>query len=229
MFRVTLLAHTPDPERVVHTAARVCYSSKGVVDLLRDSGGDSCAPLLRRVKDMGHLSVFEHVSFTFGIEGVSRAMTHQLVRHRIASYSQRSQRYVDEEGFSFVVPPEIADNQEAKELFERVVEDARVAYKRLQGMGVAREDARYLLPNACCSSIVVTMNARELLHFFTLRCCRRAQWEIRAVAKEMLRMCREIAPLLFEDAGPSCLRGPCLEGELSCGEAEAVRREFLAL
>ena len=229
MLRVTLLTHTQDPELTVFTAARVCYSSKELAALVREGRGTSPASLLKRVRTMGHLSVFEHASFTFGIEGVSRAMTHQLVRHRIASYSQRSQRYVDEEGFGFVTPPEVNGDSEAEALFEETVESCRKAYSRLVEMGIPKEDARYLLPNACFSSIVVTMNARELLHFFTLRCCRRAQWEIREVAKEMLRLCMGVAPLIFEDAGPSCLRGACPEGEMSCGEMDTVRREFLAL
>jgi thymidylate synthase (FAD) len=229
MHRVTLLTHTPNPEEAVYTAARLCYSSKDMGSLMRDAEGISCKSLIERVRAMGHLSVFEHASFTFGLEGVSRAMTHQLVRHRIASYSQRSQRYVDEEGFRFVVPPKIAQLPEAQELFSDVVERCRDAYARLLGLGVAKEDARYLLPNACCSSIVVTMNARELLHFFTLRCCRRAQWEIREVAKDMLRLCKKVAPLLFENAGPSCLRGPCPEGEMGCGHSQDVREEFLNL
>ncbi len=224
-----MLTHTQDPELTVFTAARVCYSSKELSTLAREGRGTSPASLLKRVRTMGHLSVFEHASFTFGIEGVSRAMTHQLVRHRIASYSQRSQRYVDEEGFGFVVPPTVRENPDARRLFDEMMESCREAYSRLVEMGIAKEDSRYLLPNACCSSIVVTMNARELLHFFTLRCCRRAQWEIREVAKEMLRLCRSVAPIIFEDAGPSCLRGACPEGELSCGEIETVRKEFLAI
>ena len=224
-----MLTHTPDPEQVVYTAARTCYSAGSLADLARDAGGVSPASLLKKVMGMGHLSVFEHASFTFGVEDVSRAMTHQLVRHRIASYSQRSQRYVDEEGFSPVVPPEIKKDRAAEALFHEVVDRCREAYGDLLSMGVSKEDARYLLPNACSTSIVVTMNARELIHFFTLRCCRRAQWEIREVAKEMLRLCRGVAPLIFGDAGPPCLRGVCPEGEMSCGEISAVRGEFLSL
>ncbi len=224
-----MLTHTPEPEETVYTAARVCYSPNDLAHLAREAKGESCMTLISRVRAMGHLSVFEHASFTFGIEGVSRAMTHQLVRHRVASYSQRSQRYVDEEGFRFVVPPKVKEHEEAHRLFEKVVEQCREAYRELLTMGIEKEDARYLLPNACCSTIVVTMNARELNHFFTLRCCKRAQWEIREVAKEMLRLCKKVAPVLFENAGPSCLRGPCPEGEMSCGKSEAVREEFLNL
>ena len=160
-----MLTHTPDPERVVYTAARVCYSSKDVLSLERGAEGGDYSSLLSRVRRMGHLSVFEHASFTFGIEGVSRAMTHQLVRHRIASYSQRSQRYVKEEGFRFVVPPEVESSHEAREVFGRVMELCREAYEELLGLGIEREDARYLLPNACFTSIVVTMNARSCFTF----------------------------------------------------------------
>ena len=226
-MRVRLLSHTPDPERVVYVAARLCYSKYPVEALEVESVHKSPAELIRRLKASGHHSVFEHASFTFAVEGVSRACTHQLVRHRIASYSQRSQRYVDESNFSCVVPPSL--DGEARGLFEGFVEEARRLYRRLLEMGVSREDARYILPQAVESSIIVTMNARELLHFFTLRCCNRAQWEIRGMAKEMLRQAKRVAPVLFEDAGPACLRGPCPEGEFSCGRAEEVREEFAAL
>jgi len=228
-MRVRLLFHTPDPERVVYIAARVCYSSKSVSELERESDYKSPQSLIRRLKASGHHSVFEHVLFTFSLEGVSRVLTHQLVRHRIASYSQRSQRYVSEENFSCVVPPSVAENPEAVEIFNGIVEQAREAYRRLVELGVDREDARYLLPHGAETQIVVSMNARELMHFFTLRCCNRAQWEIRSVAKEMLRQVKRVAPVLFEDAGPSCLRGPCPEGEFSCGRMDEVREEFAAL
>ena len=228
-MRVRLLFHTPDPEKVVYLAARLCYSKLPVSELEKEANHKSPVELIRRLKASGHHSVFEHATFTFSIEGISRVTTHQLVRHRIASYSQRSQRYVDESAFEYVIPPSVKVKPEAKRLFEEFVEHSREVYKRLVEMGVDREDARFLLPQAVETKIIVTMNARELMHFFTLRCCNRAQWEIREVAKRMLSEVKRVAPVLFEDAGPACLRGPCSEGEYSCGKAEEVRREFAVL
>ncbi len=224
-MEVVLLAYTPDPEGVVYTAARLCYSSKGIRELMGEEGV-SPMRLIEQIKASGHHSVLEHASFTFGIEGISRVTTHQLVRHRIASYSQKSQRYVTEEAFQYILPATVAEKGEARELFLRTMDTCREAYNRLLDMGVPKEDARYLLPSGCETKIIVTMNARELLHFFSLRCCRRAQWEIRAMAKEMLRHCKRVAPVIFQDAGPPCLRGPCPEGTFSCGEMEEVREEF---
>ncbi len=224
-MNVTLLACTPHPEGVVYTAARLCYSSKGIQELLREEGA-SPKRLIEQLKASGHHSVLEHASFTFGIEGISRVTTHQLVRHRLASYSQRSQRYVSEEDLQYITPPSVAENREAMDLFQQVMERCKEAYGRLLRLNIPKEDARYLLPSAAETKIIVTMNARELLHFFSLRCCRRAQWEIRAVAKEMLRICRHVAPTIFHNAGPPCLRGPCPEGPLGCGKAEEVREEF---
>ncbi len=224
-MEVELLAYTPNPEGVVYTAARLCYSSKGIRELMGEEGA-SPKRLIEQIKASGHHSVLEHASFTFGIEGISRVTTHQLVRHRIASYSQKSQRYVTEGAFQYITPPSVEENQEAKSLFQRVMETCQEAYNRLLALGIPKEDARYLLPSGGETKIIVTMNARELLHFFSLRCCRRAQWEIRAMAKEMLRHCKRVAPIIFSQAGPPCLRGPCPEGSFSCGEMEEVRKEF---
>lgn len=224
-MEVKLLAYTPHPEGVVYNAARLCYSSKGIRELMREEGA-SPKRLIEQIKASGHHSVLEHASFTFGIEGISRVTTHQLVRHRIASYSQKSQRYVAERDFQYVTPPSIKDSEEALELFHRVMEVCGDAYRKLLNMGIPKEDARYLLPSGCETKIIVTMNARELLHFFSLRCCRRAQWEIRNMAKEMLFLCRRVAPIIFYDAGPPCLRGPCPEGPFSCGKTQEVREEF---
>ncbi len=228
-MRVRLLYHTPDPEKVVYVAARMCYSKYSVDEIEREAAYKSPAGLIKRLKDSGHLSVFEHASFTFSIEEISRVTTHQLVRHRIASYSQKSQRYVDESDFSYVVPPSVEHSSAAKALFEDFMERAKELYRQLVELGVDKEDARYVLPQAVHTQIIVTMNARELMHFFTLRCCNRAQWEIRAVAKEMLRQVKRVAPVLFEGEGPACLRGPCPEGEFSCGRADEVREEFAVL
>jgi thymidylate synthase (FAD) len=172
---------------------------------------------ISKIVGMGHLSVIEHASFTFSVEGVSRALTHQLVRHRIASYSQQSQRYVSMNRASYIIPPSIALDPDAKKEYETLMNQIWKAYAEL-AQKVPKEDARYVLPNACNTNITVTMNARELTHFFSLRCCRRAQWEIRKMAWLMLLEVRQVSPILFENAGPGCVRGPCPEGEYSCGK-----------
>jgi thymidylate synthase (FAD) len=228
-MRVQLLTHTPDPEQVVAAAARLCYSDATISQLL-ERAPEQAPKLLRKILDMGHLSVLEHASFTFGIEGISRACSHQLVRHRIASYSQQSQRYVShDERFEAVTPASIADRPELAVRFEQHLAATHELYRELLDAGVPAEDARFVLPNAAATKLVMTMNARELHHFFALRCCRRAQWEIRAMAKEMLRLARRAAPLLFADTGPGCLRGACPEGVMTCGEAAAVRKEYKEL
>jgi thymidylate synthase (FAD) len=166
----------------------------------------------------GHFSTLEHASYTFAIDGVSRALTHQLVRHRIASFNQQSQRYVKyKDGLDVIVPETISANEETAALFDEAVDAAMEAYKKLLEAGVPAEDARYLLPNAAETKIVVTMNVRELLHFFSNRCCNRAQWEIRELAHAMLELARPTAPYIFMDAGASCVRGACPEGKMTCG------------
>lgn len=191
---------------------------------------DDHAALLAKILDLGHFSVLEHASFTFGIEGISRACSHQLVRHRIASYSQQSQRYVAvKERFPAIIPPSIAENPQLAGRFEQFLADCHSLYGELMAAGIPAEDARFVLPNAAETKLVMTMNARELRHFFALRCCRRAQWEIRAMATEMLRVCQPVAPLLFAGAGPGCLDGPCPEGKMTCGQIVAVRQEFKEL
>lgn len=226
---VQLLTHTPDPEQVVAAAARLCYSDSSIGQLLEKSRTDREA-FLRKILSLGHLSVLEHASFSFGIEGISRACSHQLVRHRIASYSQQSQRYVShEERFAAVTPPSVAERPELRARYEALLEEVHGVYRDLIKSGIPAEDARFVLPNAAATKLVLTMNARELLHFFNLRCCRRAQWEIRAMAVEMVRLARRAAPLLFADAGPGCLKGVCPEGPMSCGAMAEVRREFAEL
>lgn len=223
---VRLLYHTPDPERAVAAAARLCYAPIGAAELLETLDVASIQRVLKTVITGGHTSTLEHASFTFAIDGVSRAMTHQLVRHRLASYSQQSQRYVSYDDPTFIVPPEIEADPARREQFLAACQDMFARYRELLDAGVPAEDARYLLPNAMETKIVVTMNARELYHFFTLRCCRRAQWEIREVANRMLVLASEVAPYIFLDAGPSCRRGPCQEGKMTCGDPfPRVRRE----
>lgn len=236
-LKVKLLEYTPNPEDVVALSARLCYSALGIDKLKDKLTEEEKDRLINLLRESGHISPFEHASFTFAIEGISRACSHQLVRHRIASYSQQSQRYVsEEEGFDFITPPSIKEDEELRNLFYEAMKTAHNYYcmilKALEDKGLkgelARQDARFVLPNATETKIVVTMNARELLHFFTLRCCRRAQWEIRQLAIQMLKLVKEIAPRLFKNAGPSCLRGKCPEGKFSCGKAKEVRKEFSA-
>ena len=229
---VTLLAHTPNPERLVATAARLCYSADDVETIMDEMRYNDAEKQIKLLQSIGHESPIEHVSFTFAIEGVSRSLLAQITRHRIASFSVRSQRYVKVED-AFVVPDEIAIDEDAFPYFETAIATAKECYQQISniltkyyvetGMNAkaaekkAIEDARYVLPNACCTSMIVTMNARELLHFFRLRCCNRAQWEIREVADEMLRLCQEVAPTLFDGAGAPCVSGKCPEGRMSCG------------
>lgn len=215
--RVTLIAHTPDPERTVAAAARQCYSKYSATKALSELKEEDIKKQLRRRISDGHLSVLEHASFTFAIEGISRACSHQLVRHRIASYSQQSQRYVKLEEMEFVVPDSIAANEESKIKYLEALERCRGCYADLLKMGIPAEDARYILPQASPTKIVVTMNARSLMNFFELRCCLSAQWEIRGLAEEMLRLVKGVAPTMFENSGPFCVsRKICPEKKYDC-------------
>ena len=224
-IKVKLLEYTPDPERVVAMAARLCYSAIGAEELAQRLSEEKVREMVRKMVKLGHASTIEHVSFTFGIEGVSRVLTHQLVRHRIASYDQQSQRYVASHGFPYITPPTIAENPAAKERFTALMEEIRSAYDELTEMGIPKEDARYVLANAAETKILVTMNARALMHFFNLRCCLRAQWEIRDMAYKMLAAVKEVAPTLFHNAGASCVNtGRCPEGDMTCGKfAEMIK------
>lgn len=264
MLKIKLIEHTPNPEKVVASAAKLCYSQVGVDEILENLDDVKTQKFLDMLMTYGHHSPIEHVSFTFAIEGVSRSLTHQLVRHRVASYSQQSQRYVKLQQFEYIMPPDIEKNKEAKELFIKSMQRVQQEYNQLveilckhelsalikeymKDKGLisieeieakqhkileskaekkAIEDARYVFPNACETKIMVTMNARELIHFFNHRCCNRAQWEIRKMAKEMLMICRDIAPVLFKYAGPSCVNGPCPEGGMCCGKMLDVRSEY---
>lgn len=226
-LQVTLLQHTPDPDRAVAIAGRLCYAPVSAAELKEEMTDEAVAKLVRILVRSGHHSALEHASFTFAVDGVSRACTHQLVRHRVASYNQQSQRYVNfGGGDSFVMPPTIAANAAAKEVFLAAMDEARAAYDKLVELGLAegrgkesvQEDARFVLPNAAETKIVVTMNARELRHFLQVRCCNRAQWEIRDLAWRMRAMLKEIAPNLFEGTGPGCLYGDCPEGKMTCGK-----------
>lgn len=250
-MNVELLAYTPNCEKIVASAAKLCYSSSEIKGIMNDLDNEKTLKFLNNLMSMGHESPIEHVTFTFGIEGVSRSLTHQLVRHRIASYSQKSQRYVTEGQFEYIIPPEIENSPKAKELFLKAMEEDQQTYDQItkilkekhyesfikqgktekQANSMAEkkaiEDARYVLPNACETKIICTMNARTLMNFFHHRCCERAQWEIREMAIKMLMLVREVAPTLFKYAGPSCVSGNCPEGKMSCGKILEKREQFL--
>ena len=220
-MKIKILAHTPNPERVIALAGKLCYSQVGIDELNDKISDEQVEKFITKLSDMGHMSPFEHASFTFAIEGISRNCSHQIVRHRLASFSQQSQRYVRMKG-EYVVPPYIYWHEELLLEFNHALENADKAYNKLvEGLmrygrteKEAIEDARYILPSACTTKMEVTMNVRELLHFFKQRCCKRAQWEIREVAKEMLKQCKEVSPILFKNAGAPC--STCTEGELKC-------------
>jgi len=217
---VNLLSSSPEPDRIVAAAARLCYSDVSAEELLGGLESEKIRGFLKHLRESGHLSPFEHVSFTFAVDGISRVCSHQLVRHRLASYSQQSQRYVAMTGPDVVVPPSIRDEPGLKERFIELVAACHKAYGEFIEKGVPREDARYLLPHGWQTRLVMTMNARELHHFFRLRLCRRAQWEIRELARRMLALVRCEAPLLFDLAGPDCL----VDGE--CGESNPCGKPY---
>lgn len=253
MAKVTLIAYTPNPDQVVAQAARLCYSSASIGEIQNNLTPEKAASMVEMLSQMGHESPTEHASFTFGIEGVSRSLLAQITRHRIASYSVKSQRYVNEENFEFVIPPEIEAIPEAREEFLAAMEDDRKRYEKISRLleqkhkqrllkagksekeassaarKQANEDARFVLPNACTTNMICTFDARSLNHFFSLRCCNRAQWEIREVAVQMLRLARQAAPELFRKSGPGCVRGACTEGKMTCGKAAEVRDFFAHL
>lgn len=249
-MKVVIISHTPDCDKLIASAAKLCYSQSGVDGIMEGLTQEKTEKFIDMLVSLGHESPFEHASFTFGIEGVSRAVLAQITRHRIASFSVQSQRYVNKESFTYIVPPEIEKLPAAKAEFLAAMEEDRAHYIKLaallkeahtkaqvaEGMEAsaaekaaekkAFEDARSVLPNACDTKIVMTMNVRSLYNFFHLRCCSRAQWEIRELATEMLRQVKQIAPALFRKAGPPCVSGPCPEGKMSCGKAAEMREKF---
>ena len=253
MANVILLAYTPEPERTVAAAAKLCYSSSGINQLNDSLTDEKAASFVEMLSEIGHESPIEHASFTFGIEGVSRSLLAQITRHRMASFSVKSQRYVREGSFEYVTPPEIAAEPEAKKIYDEIMAEDQERYDRLAAIlkekhikafmaegkdettaarlaeKKAIEDARFVLPNACETQMVMTMNARSLMNFFKVRCCRRAQWEIQDVANQMLALVSAVAPNIFKNAGPSCLRGGCSEGKMSCGKPDEVRSFYKGL
>ena len=245
-MKVKLLTHTKDPEKTVAAAAKLCYSKSDISTLMDGLTDEKVANFLEKLSNLGHASPLEHASFTFGIEGVSRSFLAQISRHRIASFSVQSQRYVDMDNADHVVPKEIYDaGYSAVRLYEESVKNSFNNYNELkeeltkkyiaEGMKEspakkkAQEDARYLLPEACCTRMIVTMNARELNHFFNLRCCNRASREIREVAEEMLKLVYPVAPHQFKSAGPYCVCGACPEGAMSCGRATEMQQRYNAI
>lgn len=242
-LKVKLIQYTPEPEKTIAASAKLCYSAVGVDEIMSNLTEENTDKFLNMLMSYGHQSPIEHVSFTFAVEGVSRSLTHQLVRHRLASYSQQSQRYVKLNQFEYIIPPAIENNEKCKEIYIKSMErsqqdydnianelindyiekglDKRVAEKK------AIEDARYVFPNACATKIMLTMNARTLINFFNHRCCDRAQWEIRQLANEMLKQVKDVAPTLFKYAGPSCVNGPCPEGKMTCGKVKEMREIYL--
>lgn len=216
IMKVKLLAYTQNADAICVAAGQSCYSKKSSMVLVDEKKDNS--NILKKIVDMGHHSVIEHASFTFSIEDVSRSLTHQLVRHRIASFSQQSQRYVSMNNPTYIIPKTVEADPELKKLYEDIMKEIWRSYNKLVEK-IPPEDARYVLPNGCTTNITVTMNARELFHFFTLRCCNRAQWEIRYLADEMLKQCKVVSPIIFSNAGPPCVRGKCPEGKLNCGKS----------
>ncbi|MEG1932331.1 MAG: FAD-dependent thymidylate synthase [Pygmaiobacter sp.] len=253
MMKVQLIAHTPEPEKVVAAAAKLCYSSVGVEELMQNLTPEKTTEFVEKLASMGHESPTEHVSFTFAIEGVSRSLLAQITRHRIASYSVQSQRYVRMENFEYVIPPEIAEDPASLAAYHEMMAQQAKSYETLAAIlkekhkkelleagddeksaarkaeKLAIEDARFVLPNACGTKMVVTMNARSLNNFFAHRCCTRAQWEIRALADEMLRLVYAVSPALFTTSGPPCVKGPCPEGRMSCGKTLEMREKYAQL
>ena len=242
MINVKLVAHTPNPEELVAKCGKLCYSKVGVEAIGEKQTEEDITRFVKMLADLGHESPLEHISFTFAVEGISRACTHQLVRHRIASYSQQSQRYVNlKNSFTYIIPPEIEVDSECYKIYLDTMEKLFNSYITLsetltnkyiyEGMGKreaekkAIEDARYVLPNACETKIVFTMNARTLLGFLNKRCCDRSQWEIRKMAKLMRTELRKVCPSLFKNAGEDCIsKGICKEGNMSCGKIDIINK-----
>jgi thymidylate synthase (FAD) len=237
LLNVKLMSHSPDAAKLTAMAAKLCYSQSHIDDIESGLTSEKAADFISQIVDIGHLSTIEHASFTFGIEGVSRTLLAQITRHRIASFSVQSQRYVSysKNGFGYIIPPAIrALGDEAVKKYEDQMATMQQWYDDWQTeLGnegeKSNEDARFVLPGACETRMLLTMNARELLHFFSLRCCNRAQWEIRALAWQMLELVIPTAPALFNAAGPSCIRAACSEGKKTCGKPGDVRERLNAI
>lgn len=249
-MKVELLAHTLMAEKIVAAAAKLCYSPSTIDHIMDGLTEEKTASFVNMLAELGHESVIEHASFTFAVEGVSRSLLAQITRHRMASFSVQSQRYVSEKNFEYVIPPEIEAIAQAKQEFIHAMEQAGKSYDKLseilkeahkqeyisdgydekaassKAQKQANEDARFVLPNACTTKMIFTMNARSLMNFFSIRCCNRAQWEIRSLAFEMYKLVFAVAPHIFANCGPSCVSGKCPEGKMSCGRAEEMRKLY---
>lgn len=219
-MKVKLITHTPEPEKVVAAAAKLCYSSAADIDTIMNGlTPEKTSKFIEHLMSLGHESPLEHISFTFGVEGVSRVLLAELTRHRLASYSVRSMRYVSESEFDYVTPSTVK-NKELDTEYDKLIEQCRSFYDKMILAGVPKEDARMILPNATHTRIIFTMNLRSLLNMLSLRCCNRAQWEIRQMANEILKICKDKFPVLFKHAGASCdYKGYCPEGAMCCGRA----------
>lgn len=252
-MRVELLAYTPEAQVIVASAAKLCYSPADIDEILKKQTPEATEKFIDMLVSMGHESPVEHAYYTFAIENVSRSLLAQITRHRMASFSVQSQRYVREKEFEYIVPPRIKANPEAFEEFKDAMRHCQESYDKIAGLlkeerinelissgteldaasrkaeKEAIEDARFVLPNACDTKMIVTMNARSLYNFFNHRCCMRAQWEIRELATEMLRLVKRVSPQLFKNAGPFCMKGACTQGSMSCGKAVQVREKFREL
>ena len=231
-MKIELINYSEDAEVKIALAAKLCYAS----DVDKIQNNENTNEFVEKLKNMGHMSPFEHVSYSFLIEGISRVTSHQLVRHRLASYSQRSQRYVSHENFEYIIPPSLKNKtvifddrseQKADCYYQECMEKIAGMYNVLSGV-VDDEDARYILPNSCETKIVMTMNARELIHFFNERLCQRAQWEIRNMADEMLNLVKEVSPTIFKNVGPKCVElKKCPEGSMSCGKLNEMLKKYI--
>ncbi len=249
-MKVSLIQYTPEPEKLIAASAKLCYSESGCENIMEGLDKEKIDRFIRMLSELGHESPVEHISFTFAIEGVSRSLLAQITRHRHGSFSVQSQRYVKQNNFIYITPPAIAEDESINDIYVKSMNNSFESYNTIadklekkyygeylkSGMEEKKakskaekksiEDARFVLPNACETKMVVTMNARSLFNFFRLRCCNRAQWEIRGLANEMFRLCYKVAPAIFSSAGPSCCSGSCSEGKMSCGKANEVREYF---
>ena len=225
-IKVALLQYTPAPAETIALAARLCYSDSDI-ESLSDKSKGTADEFVQKLFDLGHLSPIEHASFTFGVEGVSRALLAQITRHRIASFSVQSQRYVKQKEMNYIIPDTVKSlGDDAVNEFKEQMSQIHAWYLGWLEKGLPAEDARFVLPNAAETRMVITMNAREIMHFFNLRCCDRAQWEIRTLAWTMLGIARREAMSLFEKSGgPACVcSGKCSEGKMSCKKMAQMKK-----
>ena len=252
-MKVELISYNPDAEKIVAAAAKLCYSPSTIENIMDGLDEQKTASFVEMLAEMGHESPIEHATFTFGIEGVSRVLLAQITRHRIASFSVQSQRYVSENQFDYIIPPQIEAIPEAKAEFLSAMKNDQEHYNKLTAIlkqhhyeklisegksekaasnlakKSAIEDARFVLPNACDTKLIMTINCRSLLNFLSQRCCNRAQWEIHMLADEMFSLVYNVAPHIFAKAGPPCLRGNCPEGKMTCGKLDDVREYYKKL